>query len=99
MKQIDLFPPASRRNDPVSSRLAENEINRTGSRASQQKIIYDAVLNHPGSTSRELTQFCDLDRYQIARRLADLESGGQVRKGIIRNCLVGGRKSVTWCIQ
>jgi predicted HTH transcriptional regulator len=91
-------PPTSRRDDPVSSHLAEREINRSGSRKSQQKIIYELVKMYPGSTSRELTQWCDLDRYQIARRLADLKNMGVVRQGPIRNCRIGGRPSVTWFI-
>jgi predicted HTH transcriptional regulator len=88
----------SRRDDPVSSHLAEREINRSGSRKTQQIIIYELVKMYPGSTSRELTQWCDLDRYQIARRLADLKNMGLVRQGPVRNCRIGGRPSVTWFI-
>jgi predicted HTH transcriptional regulator len=89
-------PVGSRTTDPVSSHLAEDEINRSGSRANQQAIILEAVGLNPGRTSRELTWYCDLDRYQIARRLSDLNDATLVYKGPIRRCHEGGRKSVTW---
>jgi len=88
--------PTSRVNDPISSHLAEEEINRSGVRENQQEIVYKIVKRFPGLTSRELTQACDLDRYQIARRLADLENSGHVIKGPIRACGLGKRKAVTW---
>lgn len=91
--------PVSRKYDPSSSHEAEREINRSGSRAVQQEIILSAVRNHPGHTSKELTEFCQLDRYQIARRLSDLESAGAVCKGRIRQCRIGGRNSVTWYVR
>lgn len=88
--------PASRNTDPLSSHLAEAEINDSGSRESQAYRILEIVSMNPGLTSREMVDFCRLDRYQIARRLADLKSAGIIRQGIIRKCRVGGRKSVTW---
>jgi DNA-binding MarR family transcriptional regulator len=86
----------SRSYDPYSSHEAENEINKTGSRAAHQKIILEAVRRYPGHTSKELTRFCDLDRYQIARRLADLENAGYIEKGPIRKCTIGNRNAATW---
>jgi len=91
--------PASRLNDPRSSHEAEAEINQSGVRGVQQEVILAAVRHHPGCTSRELTMFCDLDRYQIARRLADLESADLVSKGRIRPCRLGKRNAVTWYIK
>jgi predicted HTH transcriptional regulator len=90
--------PVSRKTDPISSYLAEDEINKTGTRASQQAKILAAVKLNPGRTSRELVDYCLLDRYQIARRLADLKESGAVIQGPIRKCRVGGRKSVTWFV-
>jgi predicted HTH transcriptional regulator len=93
---IAILPPASRRTDPDSSYSAEAEINKSGTRVSQQQTIFKALFKHEGSTSMELTKWCALDRYQIARRLSDLKSAGFVRQGSIRVCKSGGRKSVTW---
>jgi hypothetical protein len=97
MKQQSLFTnPIARKSDPKSSHLAASEITRSGVRESQCETILDVLACHPWTTSRELTLYCDLDRYQIARRLPDLENAGLVRKGFIRKCRIGGRKSVTW---
>lgn len=88
--------PASRKTDPETSFLAEDEINRTGKRQRQQKEVRDAVTLNPGRTSAELAQCCVLDRWQIARRLPEVEVAGRVRRGGSRRCRVTGRKSITW---
>jgi hypothetical protein len=89
-------PPASRRTDPISSKEAETEINRSGARETQQREILQTVIDSPGRTSLELAQISRFDRYQIARRLADLHRKGLVRQGEIRACDVGNRNAVTW---
>jgi hypothetical protein len=88
--------PVARDSDPVSSHLAAKEITGNGKRASQQRIALDAVLDHQGCTSLELSQTCALDRYQLARRLPELEEYGLVEKGPIRPCSIGKRPAVTW---
>lgn len=94
--KLNLFSPASRRTDPKSSHSAERGVNQSGSREIQQKLIYDYVQSWPGRTSLEMTERLDLDRYQIARRLADLKNAGLVYQGASRKCRIGGRDSVTW---
>lgn len=99
MTQLPLiYPRASRRSDPSSSAAAEQDLTTSGARDHQCRAVLDAVRDHPGSTSRELTRWLDLDRYQIARRLPDLEHAGKVRQGAQRRCAVGGRLSVTWWV-
>lgn len=93
------FPPVSRTHDIESSKSAEQEINRSGVRLTQQVILFDLVKSNPGLTSREMTMHCDLDRYQIARRLSDLENGGAVEKGPIRYCRLGNRPAATWRLK
>jgi hypothetical protein len=96
MNQLSLFNPIARRNDPLSSHLAAREVIHDGTRNKQASIILDLVRRYPGKTSLELSQVCDLDRYQIACRLSDLEHAGEVEKGRIRICEVAGRMAVTW---
>jgi predicted HTH transcriptional regulator len=91
--------PVSRINDPASSHEAEVEVNRSGVRRAHQEIILSTVRRHPGRTSKELTEFCNLDRYQIARRLADLEKVDLVAKGRMRVCTMGNRSAVTWYVK
>ena len=90
--------PVSRRTDPVSSSLAEIEVSRRA-RGEQQRAVLFAVIENPGCTSMELSVACGLDRYQVARRLPELEKVGLVRKGPIGMCQVSGRKAVTWCAK
>ena len=90
-------PPASRNTGPASSFHAEHEMNK-GARTNQQETVLRLVKLHPDHTSLELSKKSDLDRYQIARRLADLEYKGKVLKGRIRNCS-SGRRAVAWRVN
>ena len=90
------YPPATRATDPDTSRLAEAEITQTGKRGAQCEQVRQLVEAYPGRTSLELSHHSDLDRYQISRRLADLEDADVVRKGEARACSWGRRQMVTW---
>ncbi len=96
----DAHPPASRNTDPITSYEAEHEMSKYG-RLSQQQAILFLVKMFPNSTSLELAEKSKLDRYQIARRLADLEHSGKVLKGRIRHCSASGncRRAVTWRLK
>jgi len=96
MNQLSLFNPIARRTDPITSHLAAQEVTREGIRGKQAAIVLELVRRCPGKTSLELSRMCDLDRYQIARRLSDLEHAGEVEKGEIRLCDIAGRMAVTW---
>lgn len=92
----------SRNTDPDSSKYAETAINDSGLRAKQQLEVLNLVRANPGRTSLELSRcimYENLDRYQIARRLSDLNESGYVVQGAIRQCRVGRRKAVTWWIK
>ena len=88
--------PAARNTDPVSSHLAAEEVTVKGTRGRQQRVVLWAVAANPGRTSRELASICDLDRYQVARRLPELENAGLLEKGPMRRCSAGRREAVTW---
>jgi hypothetical protein len=96
--QLTLFPPVSRNTDPISSKLAELEINQTGQRLKHIQLALRLVILHPARTTRELANFCpdDMNHYQLAKRLSDLKNMGKIQQGPARICSVGGRKSVTW---
>ncbi len=91
-----LNTPAARTTDPISSHIAARGITVSGIRGSQARIALEAVMENPHRTSFELSEACYLDRYQVARRLPELEEAGFVEKGIIRRCRVSGRHAVTW---
>jgi predicted HTH transcriptional regulator len=98
--QIELdftvLPPAARRTDPDSSKDAAWEMDWSGARGKQMGQVYELLSRLPGRTSLELAQHSGLDRYQIARRLADLEHAGLVAKGAKRQCAVGNRPAMEW---
>jgi len=95
--QTPLFArtPASRSTDPATSYAAELELNRNGTRATQQAQVLAWVRLWPGLTSRELAARANCDRYIIARRLPELEPI-HVRKGDARRCGITQRQAVTW---
>lgn len=79
---------ASRKTDPLSSKRAAKEIERTGTLKGQRLIALELVKQFPGRSSKELSKLGTLDRYQLARRLPELEVMKHVRvtqTGKIRN--------------
>lgn len=90
------LPPASRNTDPQTSKESEAQMNSTGQRRTQAESILRIVSEHPGKTAVELTQWVDLDRYQIQRRLSDMWQSGEIRKGRQRKCSIRLTKAVTW---
>lgn len=90
------YPPISRSSDPISSKLTEKEITKSGIRKNQQTRVRDMVRSVPGSTSKELADFFNENRHMVARRLPEIEKLGIIRKGSIRQCSIGKRAAVTW---
>lgn len=93
-----LYLPASRATDPATSRAAERAITQSGARQTQADLVLNLVREYPHRTSAELAHLCDLDRWQVARRLPDLEANGLVVKGKARRCAVSQKASVVWCL-
>jgi len=92
------FPPASRKTDPATSALAEDEITSSGARARQVDRVYRLVQQNDGYTSAELAVMGGVDRHMVARRLPDLQHKGLVKKGGQRQCEIRNRQAVTWWI-
>ena len=99
--QADLFPPASHNHDPISSHEAEQRITQSGERKKQMDIVYKTLTEHQGSTGAELTKYCDLDKYQIRRRLSDLREMGKVFRSVNKNvmCTVTKTRAAAWYIK
>jgi hypothetical protein len=88
----------ARGSDPLSSKEASLWFRRSGRLARQQRQVYRALCDHPGSTARELALLLGLADVNIpARRLPTLEDRGFVRRGPRRRCQVTGMEHVgTW---
>lgn len=105
---ITVQTPAARKADPISSHLAEADINDTGTRHRQQllvaELIEDAyrtgeITESKGITSRELSGLSGVDRYMIARRLPELVTAKRVIQGdkdSTRRCEISNRQCVQW---
>ena len=90
--QLSLIP-AAHSFDPVTSYEAEGEVTRSGQRSTNAKKVLELVKGHPGLCSKEYGTMI-LDRYEVARRLADLLRLGYVEQGPA--VIYQGRKHVTW---
>jgi len=90
--------PMARATDPESSHLAAEAMKISGKLGFQQRKALQLVIANPGATSAELARASDgmLDRYQVARRLPELEAAELVTKGAMRECEVTERPCVTW---
>jgi len=87
--------PAARRGDPSTSHEAAEHVTTSGVRQRHVEIVIRAVRQHPGLTSLELADVCGLERHEVARRTADAETAGSIRKGPVKR-QANGRSAVTW---
>ena len=86
--------PASRLFDPVSSRIAEDAMNR-GKRFNHQETVYAFVKYVPGHTAAEYGFYSGLGQHECSRRLADL-TGSHVKKGKLKTCPINKTEMVAW---
>jgi hypothetical protein len=88
----------ARKGDPVTSHLAAAHMEDSGQLSRQCRAVLELVKQHPGLTSFELSECStQFDRYQIARRLADLAKANKVAKASEpRPCQVTRRQAYPW---
>ena len=86
--------PTSHLFDPVSSRIAEDAMNR-GKRFNHQETVFAFVKAAPGHTAAEYGFYSGLGQHEASRRLADL-TGKFVKKGGIKKCPINKTMMVTW---
>lgn len=67
----------ARRTDPETSHEAAERLVESGRHGSQKAVVYAALCEHPGITSKELALRANLDRHVVARRLPDLREDGK----------------------
>ena len=98
MTQCEIFQPRAKSNDPITSYLAAEHVEKSGMARRQQDAVLIAVRSRPGATSQELATELGqvLDRYVFARRLPELERRGLVMHGEKRRCTISGMKAMTW---
>jgi len=91
--------PASRSTDNAASYRAEELQNASGVRGRNQRLILDAFLKYPMTTTKELSYLTGLDRYMVARRAPDLYpvyldrvDGPQGYRWFVRKMPLGGKQ-------
>jgi hypothetical protein len=92
---LKIVTPASHRDDPETSYIAEANMNASGKRFNNQEVAFLHVKVFPGKTAAELGELSGLGQHELSRRLADLD-GIKVRKGARKKCSVKGSTMVSW---
>jgi len=88
--------PLAHSGDPISSYRAGDRALRSGKLKGQMRAVLSALQQNPGLTSAELAMVMDCDRHQPARRLANLERSGLVRRGRLKMCQVCQTLCLSW---
>lgn len=102
MDLFDMPVAAARGSDPVSSHIAEAEMQPRLSK--KRRLVYDALKGNPWVTARELSSACGLDHPTTHKRLPELEKAGFAERRMnpmtgdhyMRRCRVTGKKCCVW---
>lgn len=101
------LPLPAAKDDPQTSALSAEDIEKSGDRRRQIEQVVSCVRNSPRRTSREIAAIHGLDRYMVARRLPDARELGLVRNPLVdesnplsepkqSRCSISGKLCVTW---
>lgn len=95
--EISGLVPASRRTDPVTSKIAAK--NYVGKSEQDRRDILRVIHDHPGRTAGEIAQLLGWGNHneRVSRRTSELD-GKSISKGPNRVCSVKGNWMVTWWI-
>lgn len=97
MNQRQLFDDLpARGSDPMTSKLAAEQLEASGQLTQQQLLVANLVLRYPGLTARELARRYPVSHEIVHKRMAECERRGKVRRGEPRRCQVTGRMAITW---
>lgn len=86
----------ARRDDPITSHQAAQEVEANGCAASHRQVCLLEVWKKPGQTAAEIAVATALERHVPSRRLPELRKARQIKTGPVRRCTVTGNPSMTW---
>jgi len=103
MKDLPLFlqtrPALARTKDKSTSHRGALWVQGAGRLGRQEKMVLEALANHPGTTARELARIMACADVNVpARRLSGLRERGIVRNGDKRVCSVSKMLAQTWYV-
>lgn len=88
------LPPATHNADPSTAHAAEERMNASGKRATHANEVLAAVRASPGLTAAHYGDLTGQGHIESQRRLSDLQSNGEVRKG--ETTTYGLRRMKSW---
>jgi len=87
----ELVPIAqARKSDPITSVMAAERVERSGSAKTNREKVLAFVKTNPGHTSAKIAQAVGFDRHEGGRRVSDLIRAKLVKYGERRICNVRG---------
>ena len=94
-----LRAPASP-HDPMSSKIAADQVEKSGLRRHQIEKVVNALRLYPDTTTMELSRASGLDRYMIGRRMSEAETLGLVvRCEKMKVCRISKKLAQTWRVK
>jgi len=97
MMQENLFAP-SKRNDPDTSREAGALFDASGKRSDHFQQILVTLSDVFPFTAAEIAKWSPLDRFQVSRRLKEMEGRGLVKRCEKKPCSILKSNCGTWMI-
>lgn len=92
MAQVNMFKDV-----PETSLKAFNDHKKSGRKKSQDQQVLGLIGQYPDRTSRELGALSkDLDAYQVARSISNLQKINAVKRSGKRCCTTNGNEMFTW---
>lgn len=88
--------PAARSTDSAGSHNAAAIVTDSGKRHSNMVAVAKGVKANPGCTSAELAVLIRMDRVEVARRMSEAVTAGEIRKGDNTRCSISGIKVASW---
>jgi hypothetical protein len=82
-----------RNTDPPTSAMAGREAEANGSARHHRAMCFEAVVQTPGLTAREIEDRLGIKAH---KRLPELRRAGMVVNGRERHCKISGRLAMTW---
>ena len=88
--------PTAKTQDPHSSYLVGDSMQRSGMARTQRERVLECLRRHGPTTGAELGRLLAGDRYAAHRRLAELERMCLAERFGFRRCNVTGKKCQVW---
>lgn len=73
------------------------ELKESGNLNKLQEIVFNYFIEYPCSTDKEISELSEIPINIITARRNELVKIGKLQEYNRRECMVTGRKAITWC--